>query len=270
MGAFLATLVAATVLSPTSRDSVNPFASAATQALVERAMARQRAQDSAVTDYTASLRYRLTVSVGRRRWGRSAPAAVEEQEARVTWAAPNNLLVDIVGRRAAVEQPGAQPQEHLGPAVVRGARPFRLDPPLQRRFSRDRPAASARVGRAAMVPVRTRRQPAGDPPRRPARHAAGRGRRAGTGGAVARGGEALARCRERGDGALFLPLCRHLAMGGPRGRDEEGFVELATGQPAGEPAAHARRRPGVFPAGRPLLDAVPAGAVGPCQHPIRR
>ena len=100
MGAFLATLVAATVLSPTSRDSVNPFASAATQALVERAMARQRAQDSAVTDYTASLRYRLTLSVGRRRWGRSAPAAVEEQEARVTWAAPNNLLVDIVGRRA--------------------------------------------------------------------------------------------------------------------------------------------------------------------------
>jgi len=63
-------------------------------------MARQRAQDSAVTDYTASLRYRLTLSVGRRRWGRSAPAAVEEQEARVTWAAPNNLLVDIVGRRA--------------------------------------------------------------------------------------------------------------------------------------------------------------------------
>ena len=62
-------------------------------------MARQRTQDSAVTDYTASLRYRLTVSMGRRRWGRSAPSAVEEQEARVTWAAPNNLLVDIVGRR---------------------------------------------------------------------------------------------------------------------------------------------------------------------------
>ena len=99
MGAFLATLVAATVLSPTSRDSINPFASAATRALVERAMARQRTQDSAVTDYTASLRYRLTVSMGRRRWGRSAPSAVEEQEARVTWAAPNNLLVDIVGRR---------------------------------------------------------------------------------------------------------------------------------------------------------------------------
>ena len=62
-------------------------------------MTRQRSQDSLVKDYSASLRYRLTVSVGRRRWGRSAPAAVEEQEARVTWAAPNNLLVDIIGRR---------------------------------------------------------------------------------------------------------------------------------------------------------------------------
>lgn len=63
-------------------------------------MARQQEQDSLVSDYSASLRYRLTVSMGRRRWGRSMPAAVEEQEARVTWAAPNNLRVDIVGRRA--------------------------------------------------------------------------------------------------------------------------------------------------------------------------
>ena len=62
-------------------------------------MARQRTQDSLVTDYSASLRYRLTMSVGRRRWGRSAPAAVEEQAARVTWAAPNNLVVNIIGRR---------------------------------------------------------------------------------------------------------------------------------------------------------------------------
>ncbi len=62
-------------------------------------MARQHTQDSLVTDYSASLRYRLTVSLGRRKWGRSAVAAVEEQEARVTWAAPNNLVVDIIGRR---------------------------------------------------------------------------------------------------------------------------------------------------------------------------
>ena len=100
MGAFLATLIAATALSPTSRDSINPFASAATRALVERAMARQRVQDTAVTDYTASLRYRLTMSLGRRKWGRSGPSAVEEQEARLTWAAPNNLVVNIIGRRA--------------------------------------------------------------------------------------------------------------------------------------------------------------------------
>ena len=132
MGAFLATLVAAaSVLSPTTRDTVSPFASAATKALVERAMARQRSQDSLVTDYSASLRYRLTVSVGRRRWGRSAPAAVEEQAAQVTWAAPNNLVVNIIGRRDRVEQRRVQPPQHLGPALVRGAGTHRLDPPLQ-------------------------------------------------------------------------------------------------------------------------------------------
>lgn len=62
-------------------------------------MSRQRTQDSVVTDYTANIRYRLTVSLGRRRWGRSGPAAVEEQAAKVTWAAPNNLVVNIIGRR---------------------------------------------------------------------------------------------------------------------------------------------------------------------------
>ena len=95
-------------------------------------MARQRSQDSLVTDYSASLRYRLTVSVGRRRWGRSAPAAVEEQEAQVTWAAPNNLVVNIIGRRDRVEQRRVQAPQHLGPALVRGAGTHRLDPPLQR------------------------------------------------------------------------------------------------------------------------------------------
>ena len=162
MGAFLATLVAATVLSPTSRDTVNPFASAATQALVERAMARQRLQDSAVTDYTASLRYRLTVSVGRRRWGRSAPAAVEEQEARVTWAAPNNLLVDIIGRREQSNNQELKLQSIWDRPwfVARG-----LTDSI-RLFSDDFPAIAPlhplAVGWAAVVPLRTRRQPAGD------------------------------------------------------------------------------------------------------------
>lgn len=63
-------------------------------------MARHRAQDSLVHDYRATLRYRLTVSLGRRRWARLAPSAVEEQEATVAWQRPNDLRVDFLGRRA--------------------------------------------------------------------------------------------------------------------------------------------------------------------------
>ncbi|MCK7461443.1 MAG: hypothetical protein MZU84_04940 [Sphingobacterium sp.] len=54
-------------------------------------MVRQHTLDSAVTDYEARIRYRLTLSLGRRRWGVSAPAAVEEQDARVQWQQPNNV-----------------------------------------------------------------------------------------------------------------------------------------------------------------------------------
>ncbi|HEX5634780.1 MAG TPA: hypothetical protein VFX50_16165, partial [Gemmatimonadales bacterium] len=100
MGAFLAALTGLSLLSQQSQDTIPSFATMATRAVVERAMARQRAADSAVTDYQAMIRYRLTVSLGRRRWGRSAPAAVEEQDARVQWKAPNDVRVDVVGRRS--------------------------------------------------------------------------------------------------------------------------------------------------------------------------
>jgi hypothetical protein len=62
-------------------------------------MARQHTLDSAVTDYEAKIRYRLTLSLGRRRWGISPPAAVEEQDARVQWQHPNNVRVDVLGHR---------------------------------------------------------------------------------------------------------------------------------------------------------------------------
>ncbi len=62
-------------------------------------MARLHAEDASVRDYRARIRYRLSVSVGRRRWGRSPFAAVEEQEGRVAWQLPNDVRVDIVGRR---------------------------------------------------------------------------------------------------------------------------------------------------------------------------
>lgn len=76
------------------------FDTPATRAVVERAAVRHRAQDSLVADYQATLRYRLTFSIGQRRWARIPPTAVEEQEAVVQWQRPNDLRVDFLGRRA--------------------------------------------------------------------------------------------------------------------------------------------------------------------------
>ena len=76
------------------------FADARTAELVARAQARHQAADSAVRDYQARIHYRLSFGLGRRRWAIVPPASVEEQEGRVHWSAPNNLRVDIDGRRS--------------------------------------------------------------------------------------------------------------------------------------------------------------------------
>ncbi len=76
------------------------YADSATLALVERAMDRHRNSDVEVQDYTARIRYRLSFGFGRRRWAEVPNAAVEEQEGRVRWAAPNDLRLEILGRRA--------------------------------------------------------------------------------------------------------------------------------------------------------------------------
>ena len=85
--------------SPDSTSSSTPYSSPAVQHLVERAMAGRRAGDSAVSDYRARIHYRLGVGVGRRRWARVPTAAVEEQVADVQWQRPNDLRVDVRGRR---------------------------------------------------------------------------------------------------------------------------------------------------------------------------
>ena len=98
MGAIhLAALVLA--LQTPSPDTTSPYSSPEVQHLVERAMARRHQGDSAVTDYRARIRYRLTVGMGRRRWAEVPTAAVEEQVADVQWQRPNDLRVDVVGRR---------------------------------------------------------------------------------------------------------------------------------------------------------------------------
>ncbi len=76
------------------------FADAATRAIVERGIARHGSDDQAVHDYTARFRYRLAFGLGRRRWAEVPNASVEEQEGRVQWALPNDLRVEIAGRRA--------------------------------------------------------------------------------------------------------------------------------------------------------------------------
>ena len=95
------------LLSPptASSDTTSPFASALTRQVVQRAILRHRSQDSAVTDYRAHIRYRLSASIGRRRWAQIPVTAVEEQEALVEWQRPNDLRIDVVGRRFRTRDP---------------------------------------------------------------------------------------------------------------------------------------------------------------------
>ena len=80
-------------------DTTEPFADAATRALVERAMARHRTSDTDVTDYRARIRYRLSAALGRGRWTRLPATAVVEQEAIVAWRQPNDDSLRIFSDR---------------------------------------------------------------------------------------------------------------------------------------------------------------------------
>ena len=93
-------LLASFAQTPTPDSTSSPYSTPATRHLVERAMTRRQTSDSAVSDYRARLHYRLTVGVGRRRWARVPASAVEEQVADVQWQRPNDLRVDVVGRRS--------------------------------------------------------------------------------------------------------------------------------------------------------------------------
>jgi hypothetical protein len=53
-----------------------------------------------VLDYRARIHYRLTFGVGRRRWARVPTSAVEEQVADIQWQRPNDLRIDVRGRRS--------------------------------------------------------------------------------------------------------------------------------------------------------------------------
>jgi hypothetical protein len=77
-----------------------PYSSEATRQLIGEAMVRHRSQDSLVNDYRATIRYRMSFALGRRRWGRAMTLAAEEQQGTVHWQRPNDLRLDIQGRRS--------------------------------------------------------------------------------------------------------------------------------------------------------------------------
>ncbi|MDX2192012.1 MAG: hypothetical protein NW201_01575 [Gemmatimonadales bacterium] len=76
-----------------------PYADAATRALVDRARARHAAADTAIADYRARATYRFTYGVASRRQDAGDALTVEQQEAVVRWRRPNDLRIDIVGKR---------------------------------------------------------------------------------------------------------------------------------------------------------------------------
>ena len=94
---FLALLLAAPL---SAQQTQAPFANEATRQLIGEAMVRHHAQDSLVNDYRATIRYRMSFALGRRRWGRAMTMAAEEQQGTVHWQRPNDLRLDIVGRRS--------------------------------------------------------------------------------------------------------------------------------------------------------------------------
>lgn len=102
MGLGVLTAAALLALPPAVQpDTLPTFSSEATRALVSRAQARHAADDTTVSEYTARLRYRVSFSLGKRKWARMPTYAVEEQEGSVHWQAPNDLRLDILGRRTA-------------------------------------------------------------------------------------------------------------------------------------------------------------------------
>ena len=222
-------LIAAPLQSPPP-DTTPPYSSPAVQQLVERAMARRRASDSLVRDYQATIRYRLSVGVGRRVWSKVPASAVEEQVARVQWQQPNDLRVDVIGRRFQTRNRTLQLSSVWDRPVVRPTRRGRLGADLQQRLPGDRRAASAGELGPRVVPLRRDGGADGDACPRRGASAAPRGGHAETRGPGARRGPVVDRFGDRGGRPIHLPLPRNRALG-PRGGGA-ARARLGEGAPA--------------------------------------
>ncbi len=90
------------------------YADRATRELVARAMLRHAAHDTTVRDYRAKLRYRISFGFGKRRWADVPAVAAEEQEGTIAWQLPNDLRVDLLGRRNASRMEGVNLTSSFG------------------------------------------------------------------------------------------------------------------------------------------------------------
>lgn len=86
-------------------DSQKAFASPATEAVVRLAMARHAGADTSVRDYQSTFKTRMTFALGRRKWARIPPMAAEEQTGIVRWQRPNDIQIEMVGRRSRARDP---------------------------------------------------------------------------------------------------------------------------------------------------------------------
>ncbi len=105
MGSGFVALLAVALAGQQASDTTT-YADRATRELVARAVARHTSADTTVRDYQAHLRYRVSFGIGQRRWAEVPTAAVEEQDGTVHWSLPNDLRVDILGRREASKLDG--------------------------------------------------------------------------------------------------------------------------------------------------------------------
>lgn len=85
------------------------YADSSTAALVALARERHLRQDSLVRGYQALVRTRVDAAAGRSRFARMFPLIVHETAARVTWARPNDLKMDVLGVRGRSAFDDAEP-----------------------------------------------------------------------------------------------------------------------------------------------------------------
>jgi hypothetical protein len=108
VGPYLLALALIQTAPAQGADSQAAFATPRVEALVRRAQARHAFADTTVGDYQSAFRTRLTVSLGRRRWARIPPWVAEEQTGIIRWQRPDDLQIEMAGRRVRTRDPNAE------------------------------------------------------------------------------------------------------------------------------------------------------------------